>query len=493
MEVAGNRLTLLADGPERLEALIALIDGARESLRILYYIWENDKAGRRVRDALLAAAERGVHVSLLVDGFGASGAPKDFFEPLIEAQARFCRFVPRWGRRYLLRNHQKLALADGHKAIVGGFNISDDYFGTIEDGAWRDLGLQVEGPSVAFLVRYFEALFTWAEMPDASIRRLRRMLSQYSVRDGPLHWLFGGPTRRLSPWARSVKDDLMQARQVDIISAYFAPSLSMMRRLVRGRPARARPHRHAGEARPPVPGRGGAIPLLAPVEARRRDLRISGDQAPLEADRDRRRGPYRLGQFRLEEPLSQPRDDAARRRSRLRGHDAPLRRRRDRQQQADHARGASGEHDLVEPAAMGFAYFMVATADYNLSRRLNFRKMSFGGAEQIGTTLGLPAPEQVAGRDVDPFEAALDAVEMGGHEVAHLGLELVDEEGAARAQRRRGLRGDLRADARRQSREGQAREDVIGMVKPQSAMICRTSAAEPLTASSRLSRNLALR
>ena len=178
MEVAGNRLTLLPDGPERLEALVDLIEDAKESLRVLYYIWEDDVAGRRVRDALVAAAGRGVSVSLLVDGFGASSAPKGFFQPLIDAQARFCRFVPRWGRRYLLRNHQKLALADGEKAIVGGFNISDDYFGTVEQGAWRDLGLEVEGPTARHLVRYFDALFDWAETDDASIRRLRRMLSQ---------------------------------------------------------------------------------------------------------------------------------------------------------------------------------------------------------------------------------------------------------------------------------------------------------------------------
>ena len=72
LEVAGNRLTLLADGPERLEALIALIDGARESLRILYYIFLDDAAGTRVRDALSAAADRGVAVSMLVDGFGST-------------------------------------------------------------------------------------------------------------------------------------------------------------------------------------------------------------------------------------------------------------------------------------------------------------------------------------------------------------------------------------------------------------------------------------
>ena len=231
IEVAGNRLTVLSDGPERLAGLIALIDGARESLRILYYIWLNDETGRQVRDALVAAAERGVKVSMLLDGFGASAATPAFFKPLSDAGARFCRFVPRWGRRYLLRNHQKLALADGQRAIVGGFNIGDEYFGTIESGAWRDLGIEVEGSSIVCLVEYFDDLFAWAESDDSSIRDLRRMLSRHSVRYETLHWLFGGPSRRLSPWARSVKRDMQQARSVDMVMAYFVPSLSMLRRI----------------------------------------------------------------------------------------------------------------------------------------------------------------------------------------------------------------------------------------------------------------------
>jgi len=231
VDISGNRLTLLPEGPQRLEALIDLIDGATESLRLLYYIWCDDPVGRRVRDALVRAQDRGVQVSLLIDDFGASGAPAGFFQPLIDAGARFCRFVPRWGRRYLLRNHQKLALADGARTIIGGFNISADYFGRIEDGAWRDLGLMVEGPSVACLTGYFEAVFRWAEDDDDSIRKLRRMLSRYSTRDGALYWLFGGPTRRLSPWARSLKGDMMVATRLDILVAYFAPSLSMLRRI----------------------------------------------------------------------------------------------------------------------------------------------------------------------------------------------------------------------------------------------------------------------
>jgi len=247
-EIAGNRLTLLADGPERLDALIGLIDGARQSLRMLYYIWCEDESGTRVRDALVRAAERGVEVALLVDGFGAADVKESFFAPLAEAGARFCRFVPRWGRRYLLRNHQKLALADGRKVIIGGFNISDDYFGSIEAGDWRDLGLQVEGESVDCLIGYFDSLFAWALKPEARIRDLRRLLNQKSVTEGQLHWLFGGPTRRLSPWARAVRRDLKRARRLDIIAAYFAPGPVLMRRT--GNVARRR--------------RGGQVRVITP-------------------------------------------------------------------------------------------------------------------------------------------------------------------------------------------------------------------------------------
>jgi cardiolipin synthase len=229
-EVANNRLTLLPDGPERLTVLIGLIDGAERSLRLLYYIWCSDDSGTAVRDALVRAQARGVEVSLLVDGYGASDANEEFFKPLADGGARFCRFVPRLGRRYLLRNHQKLALADGRRVIIGGFNISDDYFGTIEEGAWRDLGLLVEGDGVNCLVAYFEALFDWAHRPDGRMRELRRLLQSHTTTDGPLHWLYGGPTRRLSPWARAVRRDMKRANRLDLIAAYFAPGPALMRR-----------------------------------------------------------------------------------------------------------------------------------------------------------------------------------------------------------------------------------------------------------------------
>ena len=225
--VDGNRLTLLIAGQERLTALIGLIDGAEHSLRLLYYIYTPDGTGRMVREAMERALDRGVKVSLIVDGFGSS-APPDFFAGLEAKGADVCHFLPRFGRRYLLRNHQKLALADESTAIVGGFNVEDDYFD--DKKGWRDLGIRIEGPAAKRLVGYFDALARWTHKPKSRLRDLRRALSRWSnPKGGNACWLLGGPTRRLSPWARTLRLDVRKAQRLDIIAAYFAPTPRMMR------------------------------------------------------------------------------------------------------------------------------------------------------------------------------------------------------------------------------------------------------------------------
>ncbi|MEZ0242435.1 MAG: phosphatidylserine/phosphatidylglycerophosphate/cardiolipin synthase family protein [Sphingomonas sp.] len=230
--VEGNRLTLITEGPERLARLLELIGSAEHSLRVLYYIYVDDEAGRALGEALIAAAERGVRVSLIVDGLGSEhAAQRHFFDPLRAAGVEVCRFVPRWGRRYLLRNHQKLALADERRVIIGGFNIQTSYFGTAADAAWRDLGLLVEGWAAARLVGYFDALATWAKTPRPKMRELGETLREWSEPEGAARWLLGGPMRRLSPWARVVKRDMESARSIDLIAAYFAPNPAMLKRL----------------------------------------------------------------------------------------------------------------------------------------------------------------------------------------------------------------------------------------------------------------------
>jgi cardiolipin synthase A/B len=220
-DVDGNRLSLLTHGPERLDVLVALIDGAQASLKLLYYIYANDAAGHRIHGALLRAATRGVSVALIVDGFGSESDSHDiFFKPLKAAAIDVCAFHPRWGRRYLLRNHQKMAIADDARAIIGGFNVAADYFAGSGETAWRDLGLMIEGEAATRLSGYFDAL-----------QRLRKALRDWSNPAGRTRWLLGGPVRRLSPWARSVRNDMQTAQSLSMIAAYFAPNPAMLRRL----------------------------------------------------------------------------------------------------------------------------------------------------------------------------------------------------------------------------------------------------------------------
>ena len=233
VDVDGNALTLIPDGPERFEALLALIDGARTSLRFLYYIYSDDASGAAIRDALMRALERGVKVALLIDGFGSSAVPDNYFSALSKAGATFCRFHPSFGRRYLLRNHQKLAMADDTRVLIGGFNIADDYFGRSADGAWRDIGLMIEGPATARLAPYFDALMDWAKTKGARMRELRRLIHSHSETKGPLQWQFGAPMRRMSPWAASTARDLVHATNVEMIAAYFAPTGSILKRIAR--------------------------------------------------------------------------------------------------------------------------------------------------------------------------------------------------------------------------------------------------------------------
>jgi len=233
VNVDGNALTLIPDGPERFEALIALIDGAKSSLRLLYYTYRSDDSGEAVRDALMRTVARGVKVALLIDGFGSSTTPDNYFADLSKAGATFCRFNPSFGRRYLLRNHQKLAMADDARVLIGGFNISDDYFGRSADGAWRDIGLMVVGPAAARLAPYYDALMDWAKTKGARMRDLLRLIHVHSETKGLLQWQFGAPMRRLSPWAVSTSRDLMHARDVEMIAAYFSPTTGVLKRIAR--------------------------------------------------------------------------------------------------------------------------------------------------------------------------------------------------------------------------------------------------------------------
>ena len=235
-DVAGHRLELLFDGAERLSRLVALIDGAARSIDIIMYIFEHDRLGAQVLDRLVAAAERGVRVRAVIDSFGSSDTPDATFSPLRAAGGSVTFFSRHWRSSYLIRNHQKLILIDGQVAVTGGFNIANPYLSNEGDTCWFDLGLFVQGSSVPRIVQWFDDIHDYTVRDDGKLLILRRMIREWPVANGPVTWLVGGPTQRLSPWARVVRSDLDGARRLDMAMAYFSPGQGMLRRL--GRVAR---------------------------------------------------------------------------------------------------------------------------------------------------------------------------------------------------------------------------------------------------------------
>jgi cardiolipin synthase len=234
IDAQGHSFTFYPAGADRLEALLALIGGARATLMVFYYLFDSDTSGTAVRDALVAAAKRGVAVSVIIDDFG-NDAGAAFFAPLTEAGGQFAIFSPKWGTRYLVRNHQKFAIADEARVMTGGANVSDHYFSPPADNGWCDLSVLIEGAVVAQFVRWWRMLSDWVDSDAkgrvARLRRLRDIVKEWDGGEGPVRLLVGGPLVRRGHWAWVLRRDLTAARRLDTVSAYFSPPRSLRRQI----------------------------------------------------------------------------------------------------------------------------------------------------------------------------------------------------------------------------------------------------------------------
>ncbi|WP_296722405.1 phosphatidylserine/phosphatidylglycerophosphate/cardiolipin synthase family protein [Erythrobacter sp.] len=236
----GHEFNFLPHGEDRMEALIDLIDTAEKRLDLFYYLFDNDSVGNRVRDALIAAVQRGVPVRLIVDDFG-NDAGRDFFDPLVEAGGSFAVFSSRWSTRYLVRNHQKIVIADETRVMTGGANISDHYFAPPADNGWCDLSVVIEGPVVAKFVEWFALVSQWVDGEDkgqtGKLRQLRDIVKNWDGGidgdGGPVRLLVGGPFVRRGHWAWQLRKDLVPAKRLDTVSAYFSPPRSFRRQFAK--------------------------------------------------------------------------------------------------------------------------------------------------------------------------------------------------------------------------------------------------------------------
>jgi cardiolipin synthase len=169
--IAGNRVTLLVDGPETYKAMFDAIERAKDHIYLETFILADDEMGQRLADMLLERQAAGVEVKIIYDAVGSSLTSPKYFDGLRAGGVSVHEFHPVGIRIWRLtqRDHRKLLIVDGTVAFTGGINFSEVYSSGSSQkvkkqdtkSRWRDTDVRIEGPAVADFQKLF--LQIWAE------------------------------------------------------------------------------------------------------------------------------------------------------------------------------------------------------------------------------------------------------------------------------------------------------------------------------------------
>lgn len=166
--IAGNKVDLLYDGPQTMNAMLTAIGDARDNINLETYIFDQDELGLRFAELLIAKQRAGVDVNIMYDSVGTFGTPDAFFARMKDAGIHLTAFNPINPLKGLTRldfnnrDHRKILVVDGKVGFAGGVNISATYArssifrsatrsNTGQKTGWRDTHIRIEGPAVAAL------------------------------------------------------------------------------------------------------------------------------------------------------------------------------------------------------------------------------------------------------------------------------------------------------------------------------------------------------
>lgn len=246
-------LRLMTDGTNALMSRVALIDEAKHAIDLQYYIFKNDATGRLVAQHLLAAADRGVRVRLLIDDISVRHEvdmldalnahpnirvrlfnPFHTRKPSVLSRAAQMLFSP---RRLNHRMHNKSFIVDNNVSIVGGRNIGDDYFSIDRANDFRDLDLIAIGPVVKEASRTFDEYWNCPDAYPVTAFRGKRA-DHYDL--AQLRAELGRDARRFAQtdYAQAAAQDYPDGPSGDRRGAWFWGSAL----LVADKPAKIEPH-----------------------------------------------------------------------------------------------------------------------------------------------------------------------------------------------------------------------------------------------------------
>ena len=225
-ERPGDWYALLNDGPTALDWRLRAIDSATESIDLQTFLWTIDTVGALILDHLVAAAERGVVVKLLVDDTFLLGEDDILLELAHHPNIEYRIFNPYKRRADGFATRQALNLAEFHRldhrmhnkamvidnriAIVGGRNLADEYFGLHAVANFRDLEVIVGGPIVLEVSAEFDQY--WNDRWSVPIEALSHVMhaaadldAARKVRDANVHiHAEQSGAERLAAWRKLV-------------------------------------------------------------------------------------------------------------------------------------------------------------------------------------------------------------------------------------------------------------------------------------------------
>ncbi|MDR9890504.1 cardiolipin synthase ClsB [Pseudenterobacter timonensis] len=230
----GNKITLLENGDNFYPAVFNAIDKAQRKVILETFIWFEDGVGKRLHEVILRAAQRGVEIEVLLDGYGSPDLSDDFVNQLTSAGVVFRYYDPRprlMGMRtnVFRRMHRKIVVVDETVAFVGGINYSDEHMSDYGPEAKQDYAIRVEGPVVQDIL-----LFELENLPGHAAAR--RWWKRHHRPEENLH---PGEAQALFVWRDNEehRDDIERhyikmlanaKREVIIANAYFFPGYRLL-------------------------------------------------------------------------------------------------------------------------------------------------------------------------------------------------------------------------------------------------------------------------
>jgi cardiolipin synthase len=239
--IKGNRLTLLHNGAEYFPELESAIDEANKEIHLQTYIFKYDLTGISIANALKRAAQRGVAVHLLIDGFGSLKFPQKAIENLIAAGVQVMHyrkevFSFRFRRHRLRRMHRKLVVIDARIAFVGGINIINDHQKPGQAVPRFDYAVKIEGPLLTTIhssAKRLWMLVAWAHFKKRWITHLELQPITKPVGNQRAAFVIRDNFRHRRDIERSYLKAIANAyNEIIIANAYFLPGRNFRQALI---------------------------------------------------------------------------------------------------------------------------------------------------------------------------------------------------------------------------------------------------------------------